>query len=289
MNGTVVVETGARERAAPVGGVLAPAAQTAGIEELMRLSPAELDAVIGERVAARERALAWRTETLRDQAAARVREVIAWPVGRVCPLGRLREAWVAQRYGLAKVADSGTALAGWVTPELVASVRRAISRYETFAAHRPTGWPATGAAALCVLAEHGRADRFAGEVARLHVLAKGMRAAALEHDPDRVTRARGHAERRLQPTPNSLTISFRRPPRAETAEGRRSRVRDAVLLAGGNPATWPNAELALRHAPGIARPPLRLMESDRYEELDGIGARANRYRDQLKRGVWRLP
>ena len=39
VNGTVVVETGARERAAPGGGAAAPAGQTADIEELMRLSP----------------------------------------------------------------------------------------------------------------------------------------------------------------------------------------------------------------------------------------------------------
>ncbi len=43
------------------------------------------------------------------------------------------------------------------------------------------------------------------------------------------------------------------PPRVETAEARRCRVRDAVLLGGRDPAAWPNAALALAHlaiAPG---------------------------------------
>lgn len=282
VDGAAVVETGAR-------GHAPPAARTAGIEELMRLSPVDLDAVIAERVAERQRSTAWRTDALRGQVTARAREVLDWPAGRACPSWRLREAWVVQRYGPAKAADSGTALAGRTTPELIAATRRAIRRYETHAAHRPPGWPASGAAALCVLAEHRRADRFAGDVARLAQLAKGMQAAALERGPDRLTRARNRACRRRHPSPGPLTIDFRRPPRAESAEGRRTRVRDAVLLAGADPASWPNAELALRHAQGIDRPPIRLLEPDRFEELDGTGARAARYRDQLNQDVWRLP
>jgi hypothetical protein len=31
------------------------------------------------------------------------------------------------------------------------------------------------------------------------------------------------------------------------------------------------------------------MEPDRFEELDGLGARAARYRAELARGRWRLP
>jgi hypothetical protein len=44
---------------------------------------------------------------------------------------------------------------------------------------------------LCVLAGAGGAERFAGDVARLLGLAKGMRAAALEHDAAQLARARG--------------------------------------------------------------------------------------------------
>ncbi len=65
-----------------------------------------------------------------------------------------------------------------------------------------------------------------------------------------------------------------------------------MLLAGTNPAAWPNADLALRHHPALrataANGP-RLVDPDRLDELDGIGARAARYRDQLTRGHWQLP
>jgi hypothetical protein len=79
-------------------------------------------------------------------------------------------------------------------------------------------------------------------------------------------------------------------PHGESAEQRRVRVRDAVLLDGGNPAAWPNAALALAHLPALqTAPEVRLLEPDRCEELDGLGARANRYRAELARGRWQLP
>ena len=65
-------------------------------------------------------------------------------------------------------------------------------------------------------------------------------------------------------------------------------MRDAVLLAGGNPAAWPNAELARHHLPG-RHPEPALTGRDRFDELDGYGARAARYRAELARGVWALP
>ena len=93
--------------------------------------------------------------------------------------------------------------------------------------------------------------------------------------------------RRRHPAPGPFAFRIApRPPRIESSVGRRERVRDAVLLLGGDPATWPNAELALQH---LAIPAVELRGEDRCEELDGNGARATRYRDQLKRGVWRLP
>jgi hypothetical protein len=76
-----------------------------------------------------------------------------------------------------------------------------------------------------------------------------------------------------------------RPARIETSEARRQRVRDAVL--GGDPASWPNAELALHHLP--ITPNADDVGEDRCEELDGIGARVTRYRRELERGLWRLP
>jgi hypothetical protein len=50
---------------------------------------------------------------------------------------------------------------------------------------------------------------------------------------------------------------------------------DAVLLAGGDPAAWPNAELARHHLPGWHAEPT-LTGRDRFDELDGYGARAAR-------------
>ncbi|MDA0139453.1 hypothetical protein [Solirubrobacter deserti] len=285
-NGTVVVETGACARAATTGGVGAQAAQTAGTEEVGRISPGEFNALVNERLAAHRARVAWRSAAIRVQASARVAAVLAWPDGRSCPLGRLREAWVAHRYGLAKVVDCGTAFAGRADVGLAARTGRAIALYEDHAEHRPDGWPQSGAAALCALAAQRRATVFAGDVARLLVLAKGMRAAALIDDEARLDRARERARARRAPRPG---LQFRLPAaRFESSEGRRVRVRDQVLLAGGDPARWPNAELALQRLPGLGASP-RLRESDRCEELDGVGARATRYRAELARGSWQVP
>jgi hypothetical protein len=289
---TVVVKTGARERAALSSHAPPGVAElTAGSEESGPLSREAFDALVERRVAARERAAAQRRAVLAPQVQRRVAGVLAWPAGSPCPLGRLREAWVARRYGLATVVESGTAAAGTVPPGLAARVGRAIGVYEAFADHRPPDWPAGGAAALCVLAEQQRADRFAGDAARLLGLARGMRAAALEHDPARLQRARARAEARRAPATGRL--AFRpsgRAPRIETPEARRCRVRDAVLLLGHDPAAWPNAALALAHlpiAPGADA--VGLTDPDPCQELDGIGARAVRYRAQLARGRWPLP
>ena len=66
--------------------------------------------------------------------------------------------------------------------------------------------------------------------------------------------------------------------------------KDAVLLAGGDPAAWPIAALALEHlpiTPGADQ--VRLLDDDPCHELDGTGARAQRYRAELARGRWQLP
>jgi hypothetical protein len=138
------------------------------------------------------------------------------------------------------------------------------------------------------MAATGGAHVLAGDVARLLRLAKSMAAAALASDPERLQRSRARAQGRHTPGPSRL--AFRHSPRAETAEGRRRRVRDALLMAGRNPAAWPNASLAIQHAPELAsRPHPRLLEPDRFAELDGLGARDARYRDELGRGHWQLP
>jgi hypothetical protein len=283
--------TGARERAAAAPAApVAATASTMGSEDEGPMSPEDFDALVARRLEPRERALATRAALLMPQAAARVGEVLAWPVGCVCPLGRLREAWVAQRYGLAMVVESGAALAGSVRPGLVALTGRAVGLYEVHADYRPPGWPASGAGALCALAGQRRAECFAGDVARLLVLAKAMRALAAIDDRARLERARARAAARTVPPVGRHVLEFRVAPRVETAEQRRRRVRDAVLLIGRDPAEWPNAALALAHlpiTPGASE--VRLVDEDAWEELDGAGARAARYRAELDRGRWRLP
>jgi hypothetical protein len=196
---------------------------------------------------------------------------------------------VAQRHGLAMVVESGTALAGSVRPGLVALTGRAVRLYELHADYRPPGWPASGAAALCALASQRRAACFAGDVARLLVLAKAMRALAAIDDRARLERARVRAAARTVPLVGRDVFVFRVAPRVETAEQRRRRVRDAVLMLGRDPTEWPNAALALAHlpiTPGASE--VRLVDEDPCEELDGTGARATRYRAELNRGRWRL-
>ena len=121
----------ARSRPAPDRQRRRPPSRTACIERIAPVSLDELDAVVVRRIAEREQRSRWRTAAISAQAAARSAELLAWPVGRVCPLGRLREAWVVQRYGLAMVADSGTAAAGYSSPGLPALVARATALYET--------------------------------------------------------------------------------------------------------------------------------------------------------------
>ena len=104
--------------------------------------------------------------------------MLAWPAGKACPSGRLREAWVVSRRGLNSVAQSGAVLAGAWSDELARRTSHALRLYEAFATQRPPGWPAAGSAALLALAGQRRADSLAGDVARLLILAKQMRAAA---------------------------------------------------------------------------------------------------------------
>ncbi|MDA0166284.1 hypothetical protein OM076_38825 [Solirubrobacter ginsenosidimutans] len=280
---------GARRRAArPTTPRADQGRTTAGTEEGRALPPEDFDALVAQRLAARERLLAARAEVLEPQVTQRISAVRSWPVGRRCPISRLCEAWVAHRHGLAMVRRSGTWLAGSVSPALVAETGRAIELYEAYAEERPPDWPASGPAALCSLGRLGRADRFAGDVARLLGLAKRMRAAALANDPARLDRCRARAERRTQP-PRGRFVFRNSAPRIETAEGRRGRVRDALLVAGANPGDWPNAELALAHHPALrdtAQP--RLIEPEHCEELDGLAARAIRYRAELAAGRWRI-
>jgi hypothetical protein len=112
----------------------------------------------------------------------------------------LGEAWVAYRYGLDAVAQGGSVAAGPSLPGAAGRAARAIAMYEAFGDRRPPGWPATGPAALCAIASLGGPATLAGGVGVLLVLAKGMRAAALEHDVARLQRAAARARRRRATT-----------------------------------------------------------------------------------------
>ncbi|RKQ92956.1 hypothetical protein C8N24_2813 [Solirubrobacter pauli] len=283
----VAGKTGARGR---VTRADAPAARTTGTEEVRHLSREAFDALVRQRLAAASEIAERRRTLIQPHVAARAEAVLSWPAGSRCPLGRLREAWVVHRHGLATAVESGSASAGPVREELSTDVQRAIALYEAHAEERPPGWPVSGAAALCALASQRRAEQFVGDLARLLVLAKGMRAVAAQRDGLRVARAQRRAAARRRAAAGPRVLQFRlAAPRFETAEGRRTRVRDAVLLAEGDPSAWPNAELALKHLAALSVHDVRLLEPDRCEELDGVGARATRYRDQLARGTWALP
>jgi hypothetical protein len=288
---TFVAGTGAhaREAALPPRPVT-PARRKECTEEIGFGPPERFDALVRRRVAARQAQLARLIALRREHAANRVDAVVAWPIGQACPVGRLREAWVAYRHGLGAVAEGGSVAAGAQSPAVALRARHAIAVYDAFAVRRPPGWPASGAGALCALASQRRAAVFAGDVARLLILAKGMRAAALEHDAGRVACAAARAQRR--DAASTAPVAFRLAiVRWETAELRRRRVRDAVLRAGDDPAAWPNAELAERYHPQLRPEPAigpALVGAEAFAELDGVAARAGRYRAELTTGRWRL-
>jgi hypothetical protein len=281
-----VAQTGARDVGASAQAAWRSDAQTAGSEEVGCGRGGES---LIERVARREAAGAARRRLVREHAERRAFEVVRWSVGTPCPPGRLLEAWTLYRYGSATVADSGRACAGGFGASLARLVRDAVRRYEEHADERPPGWPASGAGALCALASQGVAATLAGDAARLQILASCMRAIARERDPQRVPRAVlrvQHAESRQRRT----GFAFRHEGRWETTEQRRQRVRRAVLAAGCDPAGWPNAALAsdwLPTSPDRPRAP-ELIEPDDHAALDGVGARAHRYRSELDAGRWDL-
>jgi hypothetical protein len=285
--------TGARARAAGRSAAeVAPARQTACSEEIGCLPPGEFDAAVLRRVAERERRFSESVALRREHVVRRSQEVIDWPRGRTCPLGRLKEAWLTHRHGAEAAAAHGTRAAGPSNGALARRAAHAIALYEQYAHERPPGWPEAGPAALCALAGQRRAAVLAGDVARLLVLAKGMRAAALLSNDCRVTGAAARARHRLNAAAAASQFGFRiRPARWESAEQRRVRVRDELLLAGADPAAWPNAALALG-APELAghgAPRPELAGPDIHAELDGVGARAARYREELATGRWAPP
>jgi hypothetical protein len=195
--------------------------------------------------------------------ARRAAEIAAWPAARPCPWGRLREAWAVFRDGALAVGDTGPRpTVGPEPPDLPRRAARAIALYDTHHAQRPPGWPASGTGALLALASQRHAATLAGDVARLRVLARRMRALAGHADPHRLERARRRAEDRDRADRwQSRLLGWRLAgrPRIVSPEHRRRQDRDEQLLAGLHP--W----------------------------ADGLTQLAGRYRDELAHGAWTLP
>jgi hypothetical protein len=213
----------------------------------------------------------------------------------------MREAWVVYRYGTAirddwltphsgpeRVGDHGAGDAGPRGRGQEDRTATAIALYEQYTDPRPVGWPQAGAAALCVLAALGRADTLEGDIARLLVLAKDMRACTIVNDAERRARMTRRAMARARRTRGRLSFRSSRPARWETIEQRRRRLRDELLLAGQDPSTWTVAA-AIEHR-ADRHLPAELVGADvSDQELDGARSRQLRYADELRIGRWDLP
>jgi hypothetical protein len=261
--------------------------------------------VVQARVAARLAASAWRRTQVARQARERAQALFSAAPGERHGVAALREAWVVYRFGTEirpdfttpesgaeRVGDHGHADAGPRTAGQLERARAAIAAYERYADYRPAVWPRSGAAALCALAAQRRAETLDGDIARLACLARDMRATARHRDPARLERLRRRALRRVAALRQALLpFGFRRPggPGVETAEQRRDRVRDQLLLAGHDPGAWPNAAIAIGsiYSPATTGP--TLVGPDPHAELDGTAARARRYANEKQRGLWNIP
>ena len=245
-------------------------------------------------MAERLRGTAWRRGEAARQAVVRAGQVAGWPAARECPVSRMREAWAVFAAGPERVGDSGAAVAGALRPGLARRLARAAALYEAHAAARPPEWPASGPAALTVLAAQRRAATLAGDAQRLMNLAKDMRALERHADAERVQAARRRAEARAEAAAESRRgrLPFRLPgrPRIETPEARRRRVRDELLRADEHPGLSPRVfeeawRAAKRHDAGEPT----WGDPELYRLPDGMTARAERYRHELDADRWTLP
>lgn len=261
--------------------------------------------VVEARVSVRLAASAWRRTKAARQACERAKALFSAAPGERHGLAALREAWVVYRFGTdirpdlttpksgaERIGDHGHADAGPRTAGQLERARAAIAAYERYADYRPAAWPRSGAATLCALAAQRRAETLDGDIARLARLARDMHATARHRDPDRPERQRRRARRRATALRQArLPFRFRRPEGAgvETAQQRRERVRDQLLLAGQNPGAWPNAAIAIDsiYSPATTGP--TLVGPDPHAELDGAAARARRYANEQQRGLWNSP
>jgi hypothetical protein len=266
--------------------------------------PEALVARVREREAQRRPVL----EAIAAQAAGRALEVAGWGLERSWPVGRLREAWVVARHGPTAAANSGPGGAGPLSPDDYARLRRAVARYERNSSAAPQGYPAAGLGALLHLGALVGAGELPGgprtlryAVGALDQLSRRMRAIVTADSAARCDSAAERAQRRREPAPRALQLSFRAkwPPWVVTdrdgdpvfdqlgmlrldadaryvppvgSEAYRIVVRDAYLLAGKQlPVDVDGRKLmALRHQrqiPPAARRPVRSDDQREVAEL----------------------
>jgi hypothetical protein len=257
------------------------------------------EAALLERVAARRETSGWREQAARRKAIERAELLVGWPEGKPLPLATTADAWDAFRHGVDVVAERwGQRDAGPLTPRLAGQLREAASLYEAFSSRRPAGFPPSAGAALMVLAAQRRAEVLAGDVARLMILAKGMRAVALRDDHDRLRRAEQRAvkrhRRRTQPAPGTMRLAR---PEALVAwihpEIQRRRRRDEDLLALTRLRDQLSDEQLREMAASGVTVARTLLEDGTVPKAapldDGLAARARRFEADLAAGRWALP
>jgi len=274
------------------------------------------------------RATPWRDDDwMRDRFAvqlqARAQRVLGCAVGETPTWAQLRDAWAVLRYGLDAVLDDEACdplrARGAYAPRTRRMLFAAIALYDRHVDERPEGWPASGAAALTVIAADHRPGDLAGDVVRLDQLARRMAARARYNDAERLRAAQRRAQARLSvtgPSPDLAAMLDAATPRTidalmarwldrRRAGGRvdpeqlRRELRDHLLAAGEHPGHGPAArafvdeqeERIYRHR--YAHERAGTWEADQPERSpyppDGMTRLQWTYNTEIADGIWRLP
>jgi len=230
-------------------------------------------------------------DAIAAQSHRRAAEVASWGVDRGWPRQRVREAFAVWRYGAMHVAEHSWDAAGALGADDVARLRRAVTRYERYAAARPGHYPEGGLAALAELAttaaeRNAKPYRLHYAIRALDQLSRRMRASDTVDDADRLTRRARRAQRRAlpqderwPPSKDELRLRYRIPQATHNAWPPW-----VDLDAAGAPLLTPDGEVVVRDAfkrrPGYERQPwvAPKRSSDEYRDV---------LRDiYLLRGLW---
>jgi len=134
----------------------------------------------------------------------RAAEVASWSIDRGWPANRVREAFAVWRYGAMHVAEHSWDVAGALTADDAARLRRAVTRYERYGEARPRGYPEGGLAALAEIAataaeRNAKPYRLHYAIRALDQLSRRVRASDTVDDAERLARRVRRAERRALP------------------------------------------------------------------------------------------